>query len=288
MVHLHHFSKIKSQKESQNSRNPGFSYYFCMMIEGSGSGSIPLTNGFGSGRPKKMWIRWIRIRIRIPDPYLWLMDPYPGGPKTCGSGLFLNIKNSNFLFPMPPWRKFMLQEKPSALKRENPEPRNRKFLHFLLLLWPCGSSCPPGDPDPANQNQNQWGSMRIPDPQHCVLQCVISKKWGRKFFVVVAALKVTDENSRHRSRTHIRSQQRTEPQIRNTGGYAYQPFIIMRFSVFQWSWYLRGSQNETWCCSHRGEQSAAESWPFRQDWKKKDGCVEAVHASSSWDDLRGL
>ncbi len=28
-----------SQKESQNSRNQGFSYYFCMMIEGSGSGS---------------------------------------------------------------------------------------------------------------------------------------------------------------------------------------------------------------------------------------------------------
>ena len=27
-VHLHHFSKIKSQKESQNSRNQGFSYYF--------------------------------------------------------------------------------------------------------------------------------------------------------------------------------------------------------------------------------------------------------------------
>jgi hypothetical protein len=31
-VHLHHFSKIKSQKESQNSRNQGFSNYFCMMI----------------------------------------------------------------------------------------------------------------------------------------------------------------------------------------------------------------------------------------------------------------
>jgi hypothetical protein len=29
--------KIKSQKEPQNSRNQGFSYYFCMMIEGSGS-----------------------------------------------------------------------------------------------------------------------------------------------------------------------------------------------------------------------------------------------------------
>jgi hypothetical protein len=27
-VHLHHFSKIKSQLESQNSRNKGFTYYF--------------------------------------------------------------------------------------------------------------------------------------------------------------------------------------------------------------------------------------------------------------------
>jgi hypothetical protein len=46
-VHLHHFSKIKSQKESQNIRNQGVSYYFCMVIEGSGS--IPLTSGSGSG-----------------------------------------------------------------------------------------------------------------------------------------------------------------------------------------------------------------------------------------------
>ncbi len=45
-VHLHYFSKIKSQKESQNSRIQDFSYNFCMMIEGS-----------GSGRPKNTWIR---------------------------------------------------------------------------------------------------------------------------------------------------------------------------------------------------------------------------------------
>jgi hypothetical protein len=69
-VHLHYFSKIKSQKELQNSRVQGFSYYFCMMIEGSGSragsGSIPLISGSGSGRPKNTWLRWIRIRwIRI-------------------------------------------------------------------------------------------------------------------------------------------------------------------------------------------------------------------------------
>jgi hypothetical protein len=43
-VHLHNFSKLKSQKEPQNSRNQGFSYYFGMMIGGSGSGSISLTN----------------------------------------------------------------------------------------------------------------------------------------------------------------------------------------------------------------------------------------------------
>jgi hypothetical protein len=30
-VHLHYFSKIKSQKVSQNSRIQDFSYYFCMM-----------------------------------------------------------------------------------------------------------------------------------------------------------------------------------------------------------------------------------------------------------------
>ncbi len=79
LINTCNFSKIKSQKESQNSRNQGFSYYFCVMIEGSGSGagsgsgSIPLTSGSGSGRPKNMWIRWIRIRIRNttnldPDP----------------------------------------------------------------------------------------------------------------------------------------------------------------------------------------------------------------------------
>jgi hypothetical protein len=62
-----------------------------MMIEGSGSGagSIPLTSGSGSGRPKNMWIRWIRIRIRNTDyfsPLNTLMrkgkdpdpDPDPG------------------------------------------------------------------------------------------------------------------------------------------------------------------------------------------------------------------
>jgi hypothetical protein len=88
-LHLYHFSKIKIQKESQNSRNQGFFLPFCMMIEGSGSGSragsgsgsIPLTSGSGSGswRPKNMWIRWIRIRIR------------PGGKLFCEKSKKLKI-----------------------------------------------------------------------------------------------------------------------------------------------------------------------------------------------------
>jgi hypothetical protein len=51
---------LKDKKKSQNTRN----YYFCLMIEGSGSGdgSVPLTSGSGSRRPKNIWIRRIRIR----------------------------------------------------------------------------------------------------------------------------------------------------------------------------------------------------------------------------------
>jgi hypothetical protein len=50
---------------SQHSGNQGFSYYFCMVMEGSGS--VPLTNGsgFGSGMPKN--IRILRILIQIRD-----------------------------------------------------------------------------------------------------------------------------------------------------------------------------------------------------------------------------
>jgi hypothetical protein len=49
-VHFLHFQRLKVKKKSQSSRNQGFFYYFCLVIEGSGSGSIPLTNGsrFGS------------------------------------------------------------------------------------------------------------------------------------------------------------------------------------------------------------------------------------------------
>jgi hypothetical protein len=53
------FQSYKVIKKSQNSRNQGFSYYFCLMMEGSVSGSV------------QIW-----------------MDPDPGGPITYGSYCF--------------------------------------------------------------------------------------------------------------------------------------------------------------------------------------------------------
>jgi hypothetical protein len=103
-VHLHHFSKIKSHKRSHKTVGINvFSYYFCLMIEGSKSWfvSVSLTNGFGSGRPKNIWILRIRIRntacvmrvwclgsecnstverVRAPDGGLPAGGPHPGRP----------------------------------------------------------------------------------------------------------------------------------------------------------------------------------------------------------------
>ncbi len=42
----------------------GFSYYFCWMMEGSGSRSITLNNGSGSGSGRPKILRIVRIRIR--------------------------------------------------------------------------------------------------------------------------------------------------------------------------------------------------------------------------------
>jgi hypothetical protein len=67
LYYVHHFQNKKVKKKS---------HFFCLVIEGSrsGSGSIPLTDGSGSRRPKNMWIQWIRIRVRntaSKTPYSW-------------------------------------------------------------------------------------------------------------------------------------------------------------------------------------------------------------------------
>jgi hypothetical protein len=53
-VHLHNFSMIKSHKEVTTQYS--FSYCFCLLIEGSGSVSLNNGPGWGSGRPKNIWI----------------------------------------------------------------------------------------------------------------------------------------------------------------------------------------------------------------------------------------
>ncbi len=46
-VNLHHFSKIKSHNIVTKERNRWFSFYFCLIKEGAGSGSVSLNNGSG-------------------------------------------------------------------------------------------------------------------------------------------------------------------------------------------------------------------------------------------------
>ncbi len=53
------FKDKKVTKKSQNSRNEGFSKYFCLMIEESRS--VPRTNGSGSGTLKNIRILQIRL-----------------------------------------------------------------------------------------------------------------------------------------------------------------------------------------------------------------------------------
>ncbi len=60
------FFKDKTGFISHKTVGMQVSHYFCLMIEGSGFGSssVPDTNESGSGRPSKMRILRIRIRIR--------------------------------------------------------------------------------------------------------------------------------------------------------------------------------------------------------------------------------
>jgi hypothetical protein len=61
------FSTIKSPRDLrlEKLRNSNNQIFFCLMIERSGSGSLPNGSGCGSGRPKNIWILRIRIRMRI-------------------------------------------------------------------------------------------------------------------------------------------------------------------------------------------------------------------------------
>ncbi len=85
-VYLNHFSKINHQKEVTKQLNQGFSYYFCLMIEGSGSGSIPLTNRSGSRRPKKKVIKKWQNSRNSGFSYYFCLFIEGSVPCTNGSG----------------------------------------------------------------------------------------------------------------------------------------------------------------------------------------------------------
>ncbi len=125
------FLRSKVIKKSQNSRNQGFSYYFCLMIEGSGSRSIPLTNGSVSGcrRPKN--IRNLRIQDRIHNTditparsrqthltWMWILIP-AADSFLSSSGSTSRVNRMDFRLLWWWWR---------------------WWSSTLLLLWCCRSS----------------------------------------------------------------------------------------------------------------------------------------------------
>jgi hypothetical protein len=68
---------FQRQKKSQNSRNQNFSYYFCLMIEGYGSGAVPLTNVSGSVLlPKKYGANGSGSATLAMDSPKWAQLPH--------------------------------------------------------------------------------------------------------------------------------------------------------------------------------------------------------------------
>ncbi len=122
------FFEDKSHKEVRRSRNQGFSYYFCLMIErsGSGAGSVPLTNGSGSGRPKN--IRIIRLRILIRNTAKWIYSLLEDG---WGGGVFLPIfpREATLIWCKGPWRQPLID---TWLPSINPSPAWRNHLYSII------------------------------------------------------------------------------------------------------------------------------------------------------------
>jgi hypothetical protein len=88
------FKDKKSKRSHRTNRINVFSYYFCLMTEGSGSGSIPLTSGSGSRRLKNMWIR-IRNTATYLHSYLVSTVGSTGSQCYPGSGSKFGVRSSS-------------------------------------------------------------------------------------------------------------------------------------------------------------------------------------------------
>ncbi len=72
-----------------------------------------------------------------PDPYLlWLMDPYPEGPKTCGSGPSALISNNSTLKCGLFW-----YADPEKLTISSPLLDTRAWVEPRLILWILDAAC---------------------------------------------------------------------------------------------------------------------------------------------------
>ncbi len=147
---------------------------------GSGSATLMKLNGTGTNAitfcdflESNIWIAEGK-HVHFLHKFIWLVRVVVWQWKDCkpfesaSVSKFLRIyswkfpylltKNCNCVSPRPPWRTSKLQEMPSApQKRTFGTSYFEIFSHFLFL----GLISALLNPDPADQNQNQWIRIRI-------------------------------------------------------------------------------------------------------------------------------
>ncbi len=139
----------------------------------------------------------LRLIISVADPQPRFQCQFGSGiVGHCGSGsrvlmtkidkiysknIYFLDQKCNLLIPWPPYRTSKLQEKPSALKREQPALQNfYLFFYFSGLFLPSCTRIrtPNSDPDPADQNQCESGSRKAVYCKYFIQHCFICRPLG--------------------------------------------------------------------------------------------------------------